>query len=111
MKHLNLRRKPTPQEFKLIEHLIKLVPISINETWKELLRVESLSDGGMGSLRLFPDGEVHEDRMFGEQVSEIHFKDQDGVDVFGTLYLDQCGDLFELDMWKTDFSPTQSLDY
>lgn len=35
--------------------------------------------------------------------------DQDGVDVIATLSLDNYGDLFELDVWKVDFSPVVSL--
>lgn len=111
MEQLNPRRKPTPQEFKLIEPLINQAPVSINDSWKDLLEVEPLNDGEMGSLRLFPYGELQEDRLFGEQASDLIFKDQDGVEVIATLYLDQCGDLFEIDIWKTDFSPTQSLDF
>ncbi|WP_420885213.1 DUF6984 family protein, partial [Candidatus Symbiothrix dinenymphae] len=31
--------------------------------------------------------------------------DEDGVDVIASLNIDDTGDLYELDIWKTDFSP------
>ena len=42
--------------------------------------------------------------MFGKQVSELQFVDQDGIDVLVSLYVDTQGEIFELDVWKTDFS-------
>jgi hypothetical protein len=38
-------------------------------------------------------------------VSQVEFLDVDGVTVNVALYLDKNGDLFELDMWKTDDTP------
>ncbi len=111
MEQPSLRRRPTLQELNLIEHLINLASISINQNWKELILVEPLSDGGMGSLHLYPNGKIHDDRIFGEQKSDIMFKDKDGIEVIASLYLDQLGDIFEIDIWKTDFSPTISLDF
>lgn len=43
--------------------------------------------------------------MFGGQVAEYQFTDADGVEVLASLNVDQDGRPFELDMWKTDFSP------
>lgn len=58
----------------------------------------------MGSLRLLPNGQMNEDAVFGEQVSDFQFFDMDGVDVIASLNIDNLGNLFELDIWKTDFS-------
>ena len=69
------------------------------------LRVETLDDGGMGSVRLIPEGPLAEDRSFGSAVSECRFTDSDGVEVFATLYLDRQDRPFELNIWKTDFAP------
>ncbi len=64
-----------------------------------------MDDGGMGSLRLFlkPVTE-HDDRVFGRALSEVDFEDEDGIKVIATLYLDKNDELFELDMWKTNYA-------
>ncbi len=62
-----------------------------------------MSDGGMGSLRLFPRGAVGDARIFGRAASECQFIDADSVVVIVTLNLDKFGDLYELDIWKTNF--------
>jgi hypothetical protein len=64
--------------------------------------VQDMEDGGMGSVRFFSpkQGEQH----FGSQIAEASFVDADGVAVSATLNLDQNGDLFELDLFKADFS-------
>ena len=69
------------------------------------LLVESLNDGGMGSLRLHVQGKDSSCRKFGRVGSELMFKDNDGVDVIVSLYLDQGSVPFELDMWKVTFAP------
>jgi hypothetical protein len=66
------------------------------------LLVEEMNDGGMGSLRF--DSDQLGKRLFGRQLSEATFVDEDGVVVSATLNLDQDGQLFELDLWKVDNS-------
>jgi hypothetical protein len=56
----------------------------------------------MGSLRFYS---ATDSPRFGACVSDFAFKDEDDVQVIASLYLDQTGALFELDMWKVDFSP------
>lgn len=63
-----------------------------------------MNDGGMGSLLLLPHG-TKRDRQFGRQACDHQFKDADGVDVIATLNVDMNEELFELDMWKMDYSP------
>jgi hypothetical protein len=101
---MELNRKPTPQEERLIEILINNASIDFPSDWKESLMVCSMNDGGMGSLYLFSKGEANKNRIFGKTVSDFQFKDLDGVDVIVSLNVDDEGDLFELDIWKTDFS-------
>lgn len=67
--------------------------------------VEEMNDGGMGSLRFVGSP----DRRFGECVGEVEFDDADGVTVSLALNADQRGELFELDVWKVDFSPLQRI--
>lgn len=99
-----LNRKPTPQEEMLLEFLIKKSASPFPTNWKEGLLVRPMDDEGMGSLSLFPKGEIIENRVFDQQVSEVQFTDQDGVEVIASLNVDNKGSLLELDIWKTDFS-------
>jgi hypothetical protein len=73
--------------------------------WVDEVLVSPMSDGNMGSLRLrFPNARVERQR-FGRQVAEFSFTDADGVEVLVSLNVDEHGVPFELDVWKTDFSP------
>jgi hypothetical protein len=65
------------------------------------LLVEEMEDGGMGSLRFISEGEG----KFGSVAVEKDFMDVDGIPVFVSIYIDTDGELFELDIWKTDYSP------
>lgn len=100
---VELNRKPTIQEEKLLELLIKKSSLVLPDNWKDNLLVRPMADGDMGSLYLFPNGEIIENRILGEQVSEFQFTDLDGVEVIASLNIDANGKLFELDIWKTDF--------
>ncbi len=63
--------------------------------------VEEMADGGMGSL-LFVGSK---DRIYGSTLAEAEFRDDDGTPVIAAINLDSDGQLFELDIWKVDFSP------
>jgi hypothetical protein len=66
-------------------------------------RVEDMEDGGMGGVRFFArDGQL---RHFGTQLLEVEFLDADGVALIVAINLDGQGELYELDLWKVDFSP------
>ena len=67
--------------------------------------VQPMNDGGMGSLRFVTSGS---DRMHHEAVA-ARCLDEDGVPLELSLNLDENGDLFELDIWKVDFSPVKHL--
>ena len=98
-------RKPTIAEQRLLSTLVsKATSLILPVNWNETLQVQSMDDGEMGSLQLFPQGLVTENRTFGETVSECQFTDADGTQVLASLNTDQNGDLFELDVWKTNFS-------
>lgn len=100
---MELNRKPSIQEERLLEILIEKSSVALPKNWKKGLLVCSMNDGEMGSLRLFPQGQISLNRSFGEQVSDVHFRDIDGVNVIASLNLDNEGNLFELDIWKTNF--------
>ena len=61
----------------------------------------------MGSLRFISKTATAEQK-FGRRAAECFFNDLDDVLVIATLNLDQDGELFELDVWKVDFSPLLS---
>jgi hypothetical protein len=99
-------REPTASELKLIKYLFFLSPEAMKSLSSILstLKVLSMDDGGMGSLRLFPRAvEVSDTRLFGEAVSKCYFDDTDDVRVIATLYVDQNGSPLEIDIWKTNF--------
>ena len=100
---MQLNRRPTIQEEWLLELLVEKSSIVIPKDWKSGLLVRPMDDGAMGSLYLFPQGQVVEGRVFGEQVSDFQFTDTDGIEVLASLNVDNEGNLFELDIWKTDF--------
>jgi hypothetical protein len=65
--------------------------------------VEEMQDGKMGSLKFVTSESRH--RRFGEKIAEAEFSDEDGVLVSAAINVDDQGNLFELDLWKIDFSP------
>ncbi len=68
-----------------------------------------MGDGNMGSLYFAHPAKSAESRRFGERVAELQFNDSDGVAIIASLNVDKESDLFELDIWKSDFSPVISL--
>jgi hypothetical protein len=95
-------RKLTPQEENLLELLVQKSNSDFTD-WKNEISVAEMNDGEMGSLKLFPKGISDSNRIFGKQVSEVAFHDSDGVMVIASLNIDSAGELFELDIWKTNF--------
>ncbi|MGX9773217.1 DUF6984 family protein [Janthinobacterium aestuarii] len=63
--------------------------------------VIDLLDGGMKSLKFVGD----ESRSLGALLAEAEYVDVDGVVVSIVVNADQGGQLFEVDIWKVDFSP------
>lgn len=80
---------------------LSLTPEALSE-----IRVEDMDDGGMGSIKF---ESKKSERRLGSDLARETFVDEDGVEVIATLSLDNYGDLFELDIWKVDFSPVVNL--
>lgn len=97
-------RQPTIQEEKLIEILLQKSYLEIPKDWKDGLLVRPMDNGMGDSLYLFPKGKDITERKFGKRISDFQFTDADGVEVIASLHIDSDGDLFELDIWKTDHS-------
>lgn len=106
---MGILREPTIEEVQLLDKLIENASIDLPLNWKSTLKVKPMNDGDMGSLLLFPNRANNCNRIFGEQISEYQYKDIDGVDIIASLNIDSNGSLFELDIWKTDFSPTKKI--
>jgi len=109
--YMVLNRKPTVQEEQLLEYLVLRSSFPISMDWKNGLTVCPMDDGGMGSLLLFPNGKFVEDRFFWQQVGELQFTDKDGIEIIVSLNIDKQGNLFELDVWKTNFEKIIRIPY
>lgn len=101
---------------KLHEDEKKLIVAMIHNSdnkWHHFLEnlsnilVSELLDGGMGSLCF--EAMNRENRKLGKIIAECEFNDADDVLVSATLNLDEQNRLFELDLWKVDFTPLISL--
>ncbi|MEO6832221.1 MAG: hypothetical protein ABI378_07475 [Chitinophagaceae bacterium] len=88
-----------PEERALIERLLSFV--KDGNRYKIPQEVENLGEPGSGSLQLSAKGEHANDLV------EADYKDADGRDVLITLSTNQFGELYDLDLWKSDFSSLQ----
>ena len=59
---------------------------------------------GWGAFRFY-NGRERSPLDYGGEIAEAAFQDADGVPVSITLNVDKFGDLFEMDVFKADFSP------
>ena len=98
-------RKLTEAEEGFLQFMIEKAKLKMKEDWKLTIRAAPMDEGGMGSLVLFPNGTQSGSRSFGRTAAEYEFKDADRATVVASLNLDQAGELFELDIWKTTFEP------
>ena len=115
MEHLMLvefmksNRNPTEEEKIILSFLATKANYSHNN-WEKGLKVAEMNDGGMGSLLLMPAGQVNTKRLFKAQISDVIFKDLDGIDVIVSLNIDQDDFLYELDVWKVNYEKVISFD-
>jgi hypothetical protein len=98
-----MRREPTEGERALLARLAARWH-GRSPRWVDEILVSSMNDGGMGSLRLWPMRDAGIERTFGRCVAEYLYTDTDGVDVLVSLNVDDAGEPFELDIWRTDFT-------
>jgi hypothetical protein len=97
-------RKLRKEEADLISAIVQDSPLAqqVLQSLPSRL-VKDMADGRMGSLRF--KARDDRDRRSGKEIGEVRFTDQDGVLVSATVNVDNNEELFELDIWKTDFSP------
>jgi len=99
-------RKINNVEREILDYLIKLAKLHFPGKFNGDTLVQSMNDGGMGSFLIFQDSsDIGAKRRFGKQVAGFEFVDDDGVKVLVALNVDDQNKLFEVDIWKTDFSP------
>lgn len=97
-------KKLNEREISLISYLVQKANIYLQPKWLENVMVMPLDDGGMGSL-MFVSPHHQERRKCKALIADCKFKDKDGVPVIASLYTDEKDELYELDIWKADFSP------
>jgi hypothetical protein len=104
-----MERSPTIDEERLLLELARIGGIDDPERWLATLKVREMKDGGMGSLEL--SGVAKDSARSGVVISKasVQFADEDGVQVVATLNVSGSGVPFELDVWKTDFSPLRRI--
>ena len=68
-------------------------------------KVTTMKDGGMGSVRFTEHVSGRRIEKFGRELTTAYFSDSDGIPVSVAINIDPDGYLFELDVWKIDFSP------
>lgn len=96
------KRSLTADEKRLVQALLdEAGGLDLSPDWVDMIEVEPMGDGGMGSLHFLSSPA----RKMTRQVAELRFRDSDGVSVIASLNVDEAGVPFELDVWKVDFSP------
>jgi len=86
------------EQLPLISHLITLAKLDVDIS---SLQIEAMDDGGMGSQKF---SSASADSLYAGHAAEVTFLDTDGIEVSATLDVDQFGNLFELDLFKGNFS-------
>lgn len=85
-----------PEEHALIKHLLGFL-----NDGKQYRIPEEVENQGETVIQLSSKGEHAADLV------EADYKDADGREVLITLSINQFDDLYDLDMWKSDFSSIQ----
>lgn len=100
-------RNPTADELRLLTVLSTIARLEDPDAWVGSLRVRDMSDGGMGSLEL----DVTRPKRGGSIIclAAVQFTDSDGIEVIASLNGTEERVPFEVDVWKTDFSPLRSI--
>lgn len=89
------------RERAVIECMLDAIGALTHVVSLEKEQVVDLADGGMGSIRFVRPTP----QRLGATISEMEYRDTDGVLVLLALSADEHDELFELDFWKVDFSP------
>ena len=93
------------EEIEIIEYLAGIAQYPLSLNWYNDYTATPMDDGGMGSILLTPAKPLLNPRKFKERISDCIIEDTDGMSIIVSLNIDQDDYLFELDVWKCDFSP------
>lgn len=96
-------------EIDLIGYLARKAKYLLDKHWYNDYKALPMNDGGMGSILLIPKNLPQKERFFKAQISDCLLKDIDNMDVLISLNIDQNDFLFELDIWKCDYSPVKEI--
>lgn len=92
----------TKEEFLFLKILLRLAFPTVTNIEADMAEIKVADmPGGMGSLLFYND---RDHRKLGSVAIQVWFKDSDGVDVNASINIDEQGELFELDIWKVDYS-------
>lgn len=95
-------RRLSGDEIRLVQVLLSVAESKIEAQSLTSQLVMEMDDGGMGSLRFL---ELSDPDSSAVQAAAVMFTDADEVTVWATLFTNQRGELYELDLFKGDFSP------
>lgn len=107
--YLGIQRPLKEDEKALIHMLLKMGKKCMAKYALNSLEVQEMNDEGMGSLYIISPTKKWEDRKFGKRIADVQYNDTDGIPILVSLNVDTDGDLFELDIWKINYSPVVSL--
>jgi hypothetical protein len=96
------KRLLTDLEKEVLSFLLD-VPLLVLESEYGSVQIRDKHDGDMGSVEFFCLEGAQ--RQWGGSIASAEYTDADGITVLIHLDVDQNKQLFELDFWKTDFSP------
>ena len=77
---------------------------SVPKNWLDSLKVFPFEDGGMGSYYFL-------ESSYTSIASDVLFKDQDGIVVLATLYVNAENEPCEVDVWKMNYTPLVQIPY
>ena len=95
-----MARQLKPEEYALLKFMLDQSGHTDVGSELEPATVTDMSDGGMGSLRFVSS----RSNKMGKVLCEAEAIDSDHVPLQISINLDEEGHLFELDIWKVDFS-------
>ena len=93
-------RKLRTEERNLVQLLLDQSEYSFEI---EDIDVIDMKDGNMGSITFLSE-DLLDDRCMAKTIAEMSFKDEDSTLISVSLNIDCKGYLFELDIWKVDFT-------
>ena len=102
-------RKLYKEEIDLIEYLAVKANYQLEKYWYDEYQAFPMDDGGMGSILLVADNLSNQERFFKAQIADCILHDVDDVAIIISLNIDQNDCLFELDVWKVDYSPVKKI--